>query len=84
LPLHWFGLKLTGLPFVWPNIASHDSAAWSVDARRGTRLPECSHMRQRGRYVGQPSTCANCPVYARKWGDRVLGLGARLAEAAAA
>jgi hypothetical protein len=78
LPLHWFGLKLTGLPEVWPNIASCDSQAWGTSARRAPRMPGCTHIRVRGKYVGQPSTCANCPRYARWWGDRVTDLIASL------
>jgi hypothetical protein len=78
LRLHWFGLKLTGLPEVWPNIYSSDSQAWGTSARRDPRLPGCTHVRVRGKYVGQPSTCANCPRYARAWADRVIALGAML------
>lgn len=74
LPLHWFGLKLTGLPKVWPSIASSDSQAWGVDARRADRLEGCTHIRQRGKYVGQSSTCANCPRYARFWHGKVISL----------
>lgn len=78
LNLHWFGLKLTGLPHVWPHIGSHDSTAWSREARHEPRLEECDHVRIRGKYAGQPSTCANCPVKARKWGREVTALGASL------
>lgn len=76
LPLHWFGLKLTGLPEVWPHITSHDSFAWSQGARREPRMQGCTHIRVRGKYVGRPSTCANCPRYARWWHDKVVALGA--------
>lgn len=78
LPLHWFGLKLSGLPEVWPNIRSCDSAAWSAAARREERLPGCTHVRVRGKHIGQPSTCANCPRAARKWRDQVTDLAAWL------
>jgi len=79
LPLHWFGLKLAGLPEVWPHITSHDSQAWGVSARRAARMDGCAHVRVRGKYTGQPSTCANCPRYARAWGREVVALGASLA-----
>jgi hypothetical protein len=79
LPLHWYGLKIAGLPYVWPNITSHDSQSWGVTARRMPRLDGCEHIRVRGRYQGQPSTCANCPRWAREWGESVDALGAHLA-----
>jgi hypothetical protein len=79
LSLHWFGLKLAGLPAVWPHVGSHDSQAWGVDARRGARMDGCTHIRVRGKYIGQPSTCANCPRFARKWGRSVMALGESLA-----
>jgi hypothetical protein len=78
LPLHWFGLKLTGLPEVWPNIHSSDSGAWGAAARREPRMEGCTHIRIRGKYIGQPSTCANCPRRARKFGDQVTDLVAML------
>jgi hypothetical protein len=59
--LHAFGLKLTGLPFLAPYLASADSMAWSFDARRARPLPGCTHR-----------SCANCPRYALVWRDRVL------------
>jgi len=59
LPLHWFGVKLAGLPLIWPHITSHDSQGWSAAARREPRMEGCTHMRVRGKYVGEPSTCAN-------------------------
>jgi hypothetical protein len=74
LNLHWFGLKLSGLPEVWPDIYSCDSAAWSAAARREARLPGCTHVRVRGRYAGQPSTCANCPRRADSWACQVNNL----------
>jgi hypothetical protein len=74
LPFHWFGLKLAGIPEVWPTIASSDSQAWGVHARRDPRLEGCTHVRVRGKYVGQPSTCANCPRYARLWHGKVISL----------
>jgi hypothetical protein len=79
LRLHWFGLKLTGLPEVWPHVSSHDSQSWGAEARRSPRMEGCTHVRVRGRYIGQPSTCANCPRYARRYYGRVNTLGASLA-----
>lgn len=78
LDLHWFGLKLSGLPYVWPTILSHDSLAWSLDARRAPRMNGCTHVRVRGPRKGQPSNCTNCPAYARWWQRRVTALGASL------
>lgn len=78
LSLHWFGLKLTGLPAVWPHIASHDSLAWSLDARRTVRMPGCTHVRQRGPKAGRPSSCANCAAYALRWRALVVSLTASL------
>jgi hypothetical protein len=80
LKLHWFGVKLTGLPRIWPgegeedSLASFDSMAWSIDARRAARLPGCTHVCQRGPKAGQPSRCANCPRYAAWWRDKVMTL----------
>src|SRR4029077_747532 len=53
--LHWFGLKITGLPYVHPHIGSHDSGAWSAEARREDRMEGCTRLRVRGKYAGQPS-----------------------------
>jgi hypothetical protein len=78
LPLHWFGLKLTGLPEVWPHITSHDSLAWSYDARRSPRMAGCTHVCTRGPNTGRPSNCANCPRFAQRWRDQVAALGASL------
>jgi hypothetical protein len=68
LALHWFGVKLTGLPGIWPpeeradSLTSFDSMAWSYEARRMPRLPGCQHS----------GNCANCPVAAGRWRSRVL------------
>jgi hypothetical protein len=80
LNLHWFGLKATGLPYVWPHIWSHDSQAWGAEARRGPRMDGCTHVRVRGKYVGQPSSCANCPRKARAWAHGIAGIHATLAR----
>jgi hypothetical protein len=78
LQLHWFGLKLTGIPKVWPNVFSSDSQSWGTWARRDPRMEGCTHVRVRGKYVGQPSTCANCPRYALRWLGKVVSLIASL------
>lgn len=68
LALHWFGVKTSGLPGIWPpqeradSLTSFDSMAWSYEARRMPRLPGCQH----------PGNCANCPVAASRWRSRVL------------
>jgi hypothetical protein len=70
LALHWFGVKMTGLPEIWPpeelsdSLTSFDSMAWSYEARRMPRLAGCEH----------PGNCANCPAAARRWRGRVLGV----------
>lgn len=74
LPLHWYGLKLTGLPLVWPNIGSHDSQAWSDAQRHQPRRPGCTHT---GR-DGNPNNCANCPAAARAYHQRITALTAAL------
>ena len=74
LALHWFGVKTAGLPGVWPpeeradSLTSFDSMAWSYEARRMPRLPGCQHS----------GNCANCPVAAGRWRDRVLSSVAAL------
>jgi len=75
--LHYFGVKLTGLtrpelqrdlrkPFSG-GVASLDSESWSLEARYGTRRPDCTHL---GR-DGQPNKCNNCPAYAAWWAGGV-------------
>lgn len=74
LALHWFGVKLSGLPGIWPpeesadSLTSLDSMSWSYEARRMPRLPGCQHS----------GNCANCPVAAGRWRDRVLAALAAL------
>jgi len=74
LALHWFGVKLAGLPEIWPpgeyadSLTSFDSMAWSYDARRMPRLPGCQHR----------GNCANCPVAAGRWRDRIAAATAEL------
>lgn len=74
LALHWFGVKLSGLPGIWPpeeradSLTSFDSMAWSYEARRMPALPGCTGHKN----------CANCPKAARRWRDRVMASVAAL------
>lgn len=69
--LHAFGAKTGGLALYGDQLASADSMAWSLDARRAGRQPGCSH-----------ATCANCPAYARSWRSDLLNkLGGSLEAA---
>jgi len=62
LKLHGFGFKITGLSACGDVLASADSMAWSVHARkRPPMFPDCTH-----------SNCANCPKWAACWRERVL------------
>jgi hypothetical protein len=54
--LHGFGVKTSGLAAYGPMLASADSMAWSLDARRSAPLPGHTH-----------SSCANCLEYAAEW-----------------
>lgn len=61
--LHGFGVKTLGLQRYGHLLASADSMAWSIEARRTRRpLPGC-----RGH-----KNCANCLRYALSWRSRVL------------
>lgn len=61
LALHGFGLKLDGLRVSADHLASADSLAWSMDARRSDPLPGHEHV-----------SCANCVHWALRWRERVL------------
>jgi hypothetical protein len=61
LRLHGFGLKATGLRASAGKLASADSLAWSLNARKNRPLPECEHK-----------SCANCMAYALDWRERLL------------
>jgi hypothetical protein len=65
IKVHAFGFKVKGLKACANHLASADSMAWSYDAFWSDPLPEC---------VGRHKTCANCPVYAARWRDRVMRL----------
>lgn len=59
--LHGFGFKLDGLRAAAGRLASADSMAWSLDARRSPPLPDHTHR-----------SCANCLAFALRWRERVL------------
>lgn len=59
--LHGFGFKVLGLRRCGSRLASADSMAWSIDARRKPPLAGCTHL-----------NCANCLRYALLWRRRVL------------
>ncbi len=61
IQLHGFGFKILGLARCARYLASADSLAWSLEARRGEPLPGCEHAK-----------CANCCRYASLWRERVL------------
>lgn len=61
LKLHAFGFKLTGLRESAKHLASADSMAWSVDARKSRPLPGHAHK-----------SCANCMEYALYWREGVI------------
>lgn len=63
IKLHGFGVKTEGLREIAHRLVSSDSMAWSFQARAAKRrLPGCSGHQN----------CANCPIYALEWRDRVL------------
>lgn len=57
---HGFGFKIDGLRRCAKYMASADSMAWSLQARRGESLPGCTHRK-----------CANCHLYALRWYAKV-------------
>lgn len=61
LRLHGFGLKKTGLAANASRLASADSLAWSLNARRNPPMPGCAH-----------ASCANCQSWALLWRDELL------------
>jgi hypothetical protein len=74
---HWFGVKLAGVRLaglrtgaeVTPSgllecgPGSLDSLAWSMDARYGERLPDCTH---------KAAKCGGCREYALRYREKVL------------
>lgn len=63
---HGFGLKTLGLRRCAGWLASADSLAWSLAARRSEPLPGCPHKH-----------CANCLRYALRWRSATLGAAGR-------
>lgn len=63
LKLHGFGIKTTGLAMYGQLLASSDSLAWSLNARKHPPLEGCE---------GLHKTCANCHKWAHRWRERVL------------
>ena len=61
--LHGFGVKIRGLGDYGPSLASADSMAWSMSARRRPPLPG---------HDDRHKSCANCPDWALAWYQRVL------------
>lgn len=64
LRLHGFGVKITGLGRFARQLVSADSLSWSFTARRLPPLEGCATHKN----------CANCPVFARRWLDRVRAI----------
>jgi hypothetical protein len=61
--LHGFGIKLAGLHRYGPLLASADSMAWSIAARRAQApMPGCTRHKN----------CANCLRYALRWRNTAL------------
>lgn len=58
---HGFGFKIDGLRRCAKFMASSDSMAWSLAARKSPPLPGCTHR-----------SCANCHKYALRWREKVL------------
>lgn len=67
IPLHGYGVKTQGLRIYGHLLASSDSMAWSVNARRNPRLPGCTHV-----------SCSNCLKWALRWRRNILGRGCDL------
>lgn len=61
IALHGFGLKTLALRRLAPYLASSDSLAWSLAARKSAPRPGCAHH-----------SCANCAEWAHEWRAHVL------------
>jgi hypothetical protein len=62
IAMHGFGVKKAGIERYGHLLETADSMAWSFDARRSPRLPDCSgHL-----------NCANCLTYALRWRAEVV------------
>ncbi len=75
LRLHGFGFKTLGLLESADDVASADSMAWSIEARRRPPLPG-HDLPGDGRRTGHIN-CANCVEYALLWRDELLSKLAR-------
>ena len=62
LRLHGFGFKVRGVAQSAAHLASADSLAWSLGARREPPMEGHAH-----------GSCANCPEYALRWREDVIG-----------
>ena len=63
LNLHGFGVKKAGLLKYGEHLSSADSMAWSFNARRDSKRPECA---------SKAKNCANCLHYALEWREGVV------------
>lgn len=63
IPLHAFGVKVTGLQIYGDQLCSADSMAWSRQARWEPPMPGHTHQ-----------SCSNCLTYALAWRQRVLAV----------
>lgn len=61
IKLHGFGFKVKGLVACAKYLASADSMAWSLHARKRPPLPGHTHV-----------SCGNCFDYAEAWRERIL------------
>lgn len=68
IAVHGFGFKRTGLAKVGHLLASADSLAWSLNARRSPPLDGCAHGAKGN------GSCANCIRWALQWRDQTLSL----------
>jgi hypothetical protein len=62
--LHGFGFKTLGLRAVHQHLASADSLAWSLNARKHPPMAECFDAHEH---------CGNCPRFATTWRRQLLG-----------
>jgi hypothetical protein len=70
LLLHGFGFKVQGLLSSLLYLASADSLAWSLSARKNPILP--GHDMPGPRRRKGHSSCANCMDYALMWRDKLM------------
>lgn len=61
LPVHGFGVKVQGLREYGSLLASADSMAWSMNARKNSPLPGCSHR-----------SCSSCIKWALRWRRKIV------------